>query len=68
MERCGYTGKVMLDKEKAREIINSSVINVFNRKTGDRVNKVRRKRGEKRMYYCGHCEGWHLTSREKKEF
>ena len=64
LARCAATGKVKFTtKSDALDKIHKTRT-IINRKTGQRCNRLRKKRKEKRAYYCSHCGGWHLTSQD----
>ena len=64
LPKCETTGKVRFEtKGEAIQKIHMTK-DIYRRSTGQRCNRLRRKRREKRVYYCSLCGGWHLTSRE----
>lgn len=67
-DKCSYTNKRKLTYDEAQSVIESKVKDFYNRKTGKRMNRFRRKAKEKRMYLCDHCGSYHLTSMDKKDF
>jgi len=66
LKKCSATGKVIFENKKdaLAKIHKNKTITSY--KTGQRVNRLRRKRNEKRCYWCEFCDGWHLTSQDYK--
>ena len=62
LEKCPAEGKVRFATKKEALAKIHRTKDIYSFRTGQRVNRLRRKRKEKRAYYCQHCEGWHLTS------
>lgn len=65
--RCPFTGKRQLTVEEADLVIKSKVRDFYNKKTGQRMNRMRRRAKETRKYLC-ECGYYHLTSMKKSEY
>lgn len=48
----------------ARESLMGFGIRHYDYFSNKRINRRMRKKGQKRVYYCESCEGYHLTSQE----
>ena len=67
LPRCEATKKVMfLTQTDAKSSIHKNK-EIRSRKSGQRVNRLRRKRKETRAYHCEYCGCWHLTSQSFQE-
>jgi len=64
LNKCEATGKVKFENKRDALAKIHKTKNITSYKTGQRVNRLRRKRKEKRCYWCEHCDGWHLTSQD----
>lgn len=64
LPKCEATGKVRFETKSAALIKLHRLKDIYSRRTGQRCNRLRRKRKEKRAYYCPYCGGWHLTSQD----
>lgn len=63
LHKCPFTNKVMLTKDDAYNVIHKGTKSYYDI-NGNRRNKFRRKKNEKRMYFCKECGSFHLTSWE----
>ena len=64
LSKCSATGKVRFENKKDAEAKIHKTKTLTSYKSGQRLNRLRRKRKEKRCYWCEHCDGWHLTSQD----
>ena len=64
IERCDYTNKVKLTKEKAQKIIEKGCQTRIHYISGERMNRFRRRKREVRSYFCEYCGTFHVTSKE----
>ena len=64
LAKCEATGKVGFETKSDALVKIHKTRTIINRKTGQRCNRLRKKRREKRAYFCCHCGGWHLTSQD----
>lgn len=60
---CNDTGKIIFPNEAEARSAVASMRWAMKLKTRDgrRIKHRRRKVGQKRVYYCSFCEGYHLT-------
>lgn len=66
--KCRATGKSRFpDPGSAKEAISriKNTQRFYDHIQGKRVNRRAGKKAQCRYYYCKHCHGWHLTSKEK---
>ncbi len=62
MEKCTATGKVIFDSSiDAKDRIEAFRQNIKKRRNGRRRKHRQGKAAQKRVYYCAHCKGYHLT-------
>lgn len=64
LPKCEATGKVRFETKSDAQVKIHKMRDIYSRKTGQRCNRLRKKRKEKRAYYCKFCGGWHLTSQD----
>ena len=64
LPKCEVTGKVRFENKSDALVKIHKLRDIYSRRTGQRCNRLRKKRREKRAYYCSHCGGWHLTSQD----
>jgi len=68
--KCKATGKMRYpDPGAAKEAITriKSTGRFYDHIQGKRVNRRAGKPGQCRYYYCKHCHGWHMTSKEQSK-